>query len=167
METAVGRKILSEMPDTPGSLAIAISEAIEQAVEREDTRYALGSVLNHVMMHQTIIGLEAKKQLEKVGRYPDVVIGCAGGGSNFAGISFPFICDKIHGKEVRIIATEPEACPTLTRGPYVYDAGDVAKMTPLLPMHSLGHGFIPPAIHAGGCGTTAWRLLSAMCASLG
>jgi len=117
METAIGRKILAEMPDTPGSLAIAISEAIEQAVEREDTRYALGSVLNHVMMHQSIIGLEAKKQLEKVGRYPDVVIGCAGGGSNFAGISFPFICDKIHGKEVRIIATEPEACPTLTRGP--------------------------------------------------
>jgi tryptophan synthase beta chain len=149
-QTAVGRRILSEMPDTPGSLAIAISEAIEQAVERDDTRYALGSVLNHVMLHQTIIGLEARKQLEKVNLYPDIVIGCAGGGSNFAGISFPFICDKIHGREVKIIATEPEACPTLTRGPYVYDSGDVAKMTPLLPMHSLGHGFIPPAIHAGG-----------------
>ncbi|EAT59234.1 TrpB-like pyridoxal phosphate-dependent enzyme [Chlorobium ferrooxidans] len=149
-QTAIGRKILSEMPDTPGSLAIAISEAIEQAVERDDTRYALGSVLNHVMLHQTIIGLEARKQLEKVNLYPDIVIGCAGGGSNFAGISFPFICDKIHGKEVQIIATEPEACPTLTRGPYIYDSGDVAKMTPLLPMHSLGHGFIPPAIHAGG-----------------
>jgi tryptophan synthase beta chain len=149
-QTAVGRRILSEMPDTPGSLAIAISEAIEQAVERDDTRYALGSVLNHVMLHQTIIGLEARKQLEKVSLYPDIVIGCAGGGSNFAGISFPFICDKIHGREVKIIATEPEACPTLTRGPYVYDSGDVAKMTPLLPMHSLGHGFIPPAIHAGG-----------------
>ncbi|NHQ59873.1 TrpB-like pyridoxal phosphate-dependent enzyme [Chlorobium sp. BLA1] len=149
-QTAIGRKILSEMPDTPGSLAIAISEAIEQAVERDDTRYALGSVLNHVMLHQTIIGLEARKQLEKVHLYPDIVIGCAGGGSNFAGISFPFICDKIHGKEVQIIATEPEACPTLTRGPYIYDSGDVAKMTPLLPMHSLGHGFIPPAIHAGG-----------------
>ncbi|NTW55323.1 MAG: TrpB-like pyridoxal phosphate-dependent enzyme [Chlorobaculum sp.] len=150
METAIGRKMLEEDPDTPGSLAIAISEAIEQAVERDDTRYALGSVLNHVMLHQTIIGLEARKQFEKIGRYPDIVIGCAGGGSNFAGISFPFICDKIHGKEVKVIATEPEACPTLTRGPYVYDSGDVAKMTPLLPMHSLGHRFIPPAIHAGG-----------------
>ncbi|NTV67610.1 MAG: TrpB-like pyridoxal phosphate-dependent enzyme [Chlorobaculum sp.] len=148
--TAIGRRILEEDPDTPGSLAIAISEAIEQAVERDDTRYALGSVLNHVMLHQTIIGLEARKQFEKIGRYPDIVIGCAGGGSNFAGISFPFICDKIHGKEVRVIGTEPEACPTLTRGPYVYDSGDVAKMTPLLPMYSLGHRFIPPAIHAGG-----------------
>jgi tryptophan synthase beta chain len=148
--TAIGRRILEEDPDTPGSLAIAISEAIEQAVERDDTRYALGSVLNHVMLHQTIIGLEARKQFEKIGRYPDIVIGCAGGGSNFAGISFPFLYDKIHGKEVKVIATEPEACPTLTRGPYVYDAGDVAKMTPLLPMHSLGHRFIPPAIHAGG-----------------
>jgi len=148
--TAAGRRILEEMPDTPGSLGIAISEAIEQAVEREDTRYALGSVLNHVMLHQTIIGLEAKKQLDKIGLYPDVVIGCAGGGSNFAGISFPFLCDKIHGRNLQVIATEPEACPTLTRGPYVYDTGDVAKMTPLLPMHSLGHRFIPPAIHAGG-----------------
>ncbi len=149
-QTAVGRKILAEMPDTPGSLAIAISEAIEQAVSNDDTRYALGSVLNHVMLHQTIIGLEARKQFEKAGLYPDVVIGCAGGGSNFAGISFPFLYDKIHGKNVQVIATEPEACPTLTRGPYIYDAGDVAKMTPFLPMHSLGHGFIPPAIHAGG-----------------
>ncbi|TNJ36812.1 TrpB-like pyridoxal phosphate-dependent enzyme [Chlorobaculum thiosulfatiphilum] len=148
--TAIGRKILEEDPDTPGSLAIAISEAIEQAVERDDTRYALGSVLNHVMLHQTIIGLEAKKQFDKIGRYPDIVIGCAGGGSNFAGISFPFLCDKIHGKDVRVIATEPEACPTLTRAPYAYDSGDVAMMTPLLPMHSLGHTFIPPAIHAGG-----------------
>ncbi|ANT64097.1 TrpB-like pyridoxal phosphate-dependent enzyme [Prosthecochloris sp. CIB 2401] len=148
--TEIGRKILDEQPDTPGSLGIAISEAIEQAVEREDTRYALGSVLNHVMLHQSIIGLEAKKQFEKIGTYPDVVIGCAGGGSNFAGISFPFLYDKIHGKELRVVATEPEACPTLTRGPYVYDTGDVAKMTPLLAMHSLGHGFIPPAIHAGG-----------------
>ena len=150
LETAVGRRILEAMPDTPGSLAIAISEAIEQAVEHDDTRYALGSVLNHVMLHQTIIGLEARKQLDKVGLYPDIVIGCAGGGSNFAGISFPFICDKIHGREVQVIATEPEACPTLTRGPYIYDNGDEAKMTPLLAMHSLGHGFIPPAIHAGG-----------------
>ena len=150
METRIGRQILQETPDTPGSLGIAISEAIEQAVERDDTRYALGSVLNHVMLHQTIIGLEAKKQLEKVGLYPDVVIGCAGGGSNFAGISFPFLYDKINGRDVQVIATEPEACPTLTRAPYVYDSGDVAKMTPLLPMHSLGHQFIPSAIHAGG-----------------
>ena len=150
MQTNIGRKILAETPDTPGSLAIAISEAIVLAVQRDDTRYALGSVLNHVMLHQTIIGLEARTQLEKVNLYPDVVIGCAGGGSNFAGISFPFIGDKIHGRDVQIIAVEPEACPTLTRGPYSYDSGDVAKMTPLLPMHSLGHGFIPPAIHAGG-----------------
>ena len=148
--TAVGRRILEEDPDTPGSLGIAISEAIEQAVERDDTRYALGSVLNHVMLHQTIIGLEARKQFDKIGRYPDIVIGCAGGGSNFAGISFPFLYDKIHGKDVQVIATEPEACPTLTRAPYAYDSGDVAMMTPLLPMHSLGHTFIPPAIHAGG-----------------
>jgi tryptophan synthase beta chain len=149
-QTAIGRKILAETPDTPGSLAIAISEAIEQAVSNDDTRYALGSVLNHVMLHQTIIGLEARKQFEKVNLYPDIVIGCAGGGSNFAGISFPFLYDKIHGRNVQVIATEPEACPTLTRGPYIYDSGDVAKMTPFLPMHSLGHGFIPPAIHAGG-----------------
>lgn len=115
--TEIGRKILSEQPDTPGSLGIAISEAIEEAVQRDDTRYTLGSVLNHVMLHQTVIGLEAKKQFDKIGVYPDVVIGCAGGGSNFAGISFPFIYDKINGKEVRVVATEPEACPTLTRGP--------------------------------------------------
>jgi len=149
-ETEVGRRILAETPDTPGSLGIAISEALEQAVQREDTRYALGSVLNHVMLHQTIIGLEAKKQFEKIGDYPDVVIGCAGGGSNFAGLAFPFLADKIAGKDVRVIATEPAACPTLTRAPYVYDSGDVAMMTPLLPMHSLGHTFVPEPIHAGG-----------------
>ncbi len=149
-ETEVGKKILEEMPDTPGSLGIAISEALEQAVQREDTRYSLGSVLNHVMLHQTIIGLEAKKQFEKIGETPDVVIGCAGGGSNFAGLAFPFIADKIAGKDVRVIATEPAACPTLTRAPYAYDSGDVAMMTPLLPMHSLGHTFVPAPIHAGG-----------------
>ena len=148
--TKAGRDILEKDPDTPGSLGIAISEAIEDAVTSEDTRYSLGSVLNHVLMHQTIIGLEAQKQMKKINEYPDVVIGCAGGGSNFAGIAFPFLCDKIHGKEVRILGVEPEACPTLTRAPYVYDSGDVAMMTPLLPMHSLGHTFIPPAIHAGG-----------------
>lgn len=148
--TQAGRKILEEQPDTPGSLGIAISEAIEDAVTSKDTRYSLGSVLNHVLMHQTVIGLEAKAQFEKIGEYPDVVIGCAGGGSNFAGLAFPFLCDKIHGREVRVIGTEPAACPTLTRAPYAYDSGDVAMMTPLLPMHSLGHTFVPPPIHAGG-----------------
>lgn len=151
METEVGRKILAEDPDTPGSLGIAISEALEQAVPDEHTRYSLGSVLNHVMLHQTIIGLEAKKQFEKIGEYPDVVIGCAGGGSNFAGLAFPFLADKIAGShDPRVIATEPAACPTLTKAPYAYDSGDVAMMTPLLPMHSLGHTFVPAPIHAGG-----------------
>jgi tryptophan synthase beta chain len=149
-ETEAGRRILEKHPDTPGSLGIAISEAIEDAVTSENTRYSLGSVLNHVMLHQTIIGLEAKKQMEIAGDYPDVVIGCAGGGSNFAGLAFPFVCDKIYGTELSVIATEPTACPTLTRGPFVYDSGDTAMMTPLLPMYSLGHDFIPPPIHAGG-----------------
>ncbi len=151
--TEAGKAILAEDPDTPGSLGIAISEAIEAAVtdKKGETRYALGSVLNHVMLHQTIIGLEAKKQLEKAGeKLPDIVIGCAGGGSNLAGIAFPFIYDKIHGSHIDIIPVEPESCPTLTRAPFVYDHGDVAKMTPLLPMYSLGHAFIPPPIHAGG-----------------
>ena len=149
-QTNAGREILKAMPDTPGSLGIAISEAIEEAVSDKDTRYSLGSVLNHVLMHQTVIGLETKKQLQKLGEYPDVVIGCVGGGSNFAGMAFPFVCDKIAGKEVDVIAVEPESCPTLTKGPFVYDSGDVAMMTPLLAMHSLGHTFVPPAIHAGG-----------------
>ena len=149
-ETQAGRKILEEMPDTPGSLGIAISEAIEQAVMDDEVRYSLGSVLNHVLMHQTIIGLEAKKQFEKIGQYPDVIVGCAGGGSNFAGISFPFLADKMNGKDIRVVAVEPSACPTLTRAPYSYDSGDVAMMTPLLAMHSLGHTFVPPPIHAGG-----------------
>ena len=153
METQAGRDILAKYPDTPGSLGIAISEAIEAAVTDEsgETRYSLGSVLNHVMLHQTIIGLEAKKQLEKAGeKLPDVVIGCAGGGSNFAGISFPFLQDKIHGADIDVVAVEPASCPTLTKAPFVYDHGDIAKMTPLLAMNSLGHGFIPPPIHAGG-----------------
>ena len=149
-ETNAGRQILQEMPDTPGSLAIAISEAIEDAVTSKDTRYSLGSVLNHVMLHQTIIGLETKKQFEKIGVYPDVVVGCVGGGSNFAGMGFPFVCDRIHGKNVRIVAVEPTACPSLTRGTFAYDAGDVAMMTPLLAMHTLGHRFVPRPIHAGG-----------------
>ncbi|MFA7158684.1 MAG: TrpB-like pyridoxal phosphate-dependent enzyme [Kiritimatiellia bacterium] len=149
-QTRAGRDVLAKTPDSPGSLAIAISEAIEDAVTSKDTRYSLGSVLNHVLMHQTIIGLEAQKQMKMISEYPDVVIGCVGGGSNFAGITFPFICDKIAGKNVRLVAVEPTACPTLTRGPFAYDSGDVAMMTPLLPMHSLGHAFVPQPIHAGG-----------------
>lgn len=150
--TNAGKAVLEKFPDTPGSLGIAISEAIETAVSDQsgETRYSLGSVLNHVMLHQTIIGLEAKKQLEKTGDYPDVIIGCAGGGSNFAGLSYPFVYDKINGKEIAIYPVEPMACPTLTKAPFVYDHGDEAKYTPLLAMHSLGHKFIPPPIHSGG-----------------
>ncbi|HNS79927.1 MAG TPA: TrpB-like pyridoxal phosphate-dependent enzyme [Kiritimatiellia bacterium] len=148
--TEVGRRILDDDPDTPGALGIAISEAIEDCVKSKDTRYSLGSVLNHVLLHQTIIGLEAQKQMEKISEYPDVVIGCCGGGSNFAGISFPYIRDKIHGKNLRVVGVEPTACPTLTKAPYVYDHGDTAGMTPLLAMHSLGHTFVPKPIHAGG-----------------
>jgi len=152
-ETHAGRSILKEMPDTPGSLGIAISEAIEAAVSDRSgkTRYALGSVLNHVLLHQTIIGLEAKKQLAMAGvKKPDIIIACAGGGSNFAGLSFPFVCDKIHGEEITIIPVEPSACPTMTRGPFAYDHGDVACMTPLIAMYTLGHRFVPAPIHAGG-----------------
>ena len=151
-ETQAGRDALAKDPNTPGSLGIAISEAIEAAIgdTTGKTRYALGSVLNHVMLHQTIIGLETKKQLAMVGETPDVVIGCAGGGSNFAGLAFPFVCDKINGKDLTIYPVEPAACPTLTRAPFAYDHGDTARYTPLLPMHSLGHDFVPPPIHAGG-----------------
>ena len=152
-ETNAGRAILAKDPDTPGSLGIAISEAVEQAVADATgkTKYSLGSVLNHVMLHQTIIGLEAKKQLAMAGvEKPDVVIGCCGGGSNFAGLAFPFVCDKIHGADIEIIPVEPTSCPTMTRGPFLYDFGDTACMTPLLAMHTLGHAFIPPPIHAGG-----------------
>jgi len=151
-ETKAGQDALAKDPDTPGSLGIAISEAIEAAVTDESgkTRYSLGSVLNHVLLHQTIVGLEAKKQLEKIGEYPDIVIGCAGGGSNFAGLAFPFVYDKINGKEIDIYPVEPVACPTMTRAPFVYDHGDTSKYTPLLPMHSLGHAFVPPPFHAGG-----------------
>jgi tryptophan synthase beta chain len=152
-ETNAGRAILAEMPDTPGSLGMAISEAVEAAVTDPtgQTRYSLGSVLNHVMLHQTVIGLEAKKQLALAGeKKADVVIGCAGGGSNFAGLSFPFVLDKINGADITIIPVEPSSCPTLTRAPFVYDHGDTAKMTPLLPMYSLGHNFVPAPIHAGG-----------------
>ncbi len=150
-ETEAGRRILEENPDSPGSLGIAISEAVEQAAKREDTKYALGSVLNHVMLHQTVIGLETLKQMEIAGDYPDIVIGCAGGGSNFAGLMLPFARDKIvDGKKTKILGVEPTACPTLTRGLYRYDFGDTACTTPLLKMHTLGHNFIPAPIHAGG-----------------
>ena len=148
--TQAGRKILEEHPDSPGSLGMAISEAIEDAVGDKDARYSLGSVLNHVLLHQTIVGLEAQKQLEKIGDYPDIVMGCAGGGSNFAGLCLPFARDKIHGKQISIVAAEPTSCPTMTRGPFAYDFGDTAMTTPLLPMHTLGHGFVPAPIHAGG-----------------
>jgi len=148
--TNAGRAILAKDPDSNGSLGIAISEAVEDAATREDTRYALGSVLNHVCLHQTVIGLEAKEQLALAGDYPDVVIGCHGGGSNFAGIAFPFAADKAAGKQVRILAMEPTSCPTLTRGLYAFDYGDTAKMAPIARMYTLGHDFMPPGIHAGG-----------------
>ncbi len=149
-DTEIGRQIQKDHPGTAGSLGIAISEAIEDAMSREDTKYGLGSVLNHVILHQSIIGLEAKKQLEKIGEYPDVVIGCCGGGSNAAGIMSPFVTDQLEGKKVRFVGVEPASCPSLTRGKYAYDFGDVAKQTPLLYMYTLGHDFIPPGIHAGG-----------------
>jgi tryptophan synthase beta chain len=150
-DTRSGRKVLEQNPDSPGSLGIAIAEAIEDAVTSKDTRYGIGSVLNHVLMHQTIIGLEAKKQLEKFGeKKVDIVIGCAGGGSNFAGLSFPFVLDKINGANITIIPAEPTSCPTMTRAPFVYDYGDNSGNAPIVPMHSLGHNFIPPPIHAGG-----------------
>lgn len=148
--TNAGRSILARDPDNNGSLGIAISEAVEDAATRADTCYALGSVLNHVCLHQTIIGLEAKEQLALVGDYPDVVIGCHGGGSNFAGLGFPFISDKANGKNVRILAMEPVSCPTLTKGVFAFDYGDTAQMAPISKMYTLGHDFMPPGIHAGG-----------------
>ncbi|HBK54662.1 TrpB-like pyridoxal phosphate-dependent enzyme [Syntrophomonas wolfei] len=148
--TESGRQALAKDPETPGSLAIAISEAVEDAVTRDDTNYSLGSVLNHVCLHQSIIGQEVKMQMEMVDDYPDIIIGCCGGGSNFAGIAFPFIPDKLAGKNIRLIAVEPTACPTLTQGVYAYDYGDVAGFTPLMKMYTLGHDFIPSGIHAGG-----------------
>ncbi|SFQ96498.1 TrpB-like pyridoxal phosphate-dependent enzyme [Desulfoscipio geothermicus] len=150
-ETAAGRKVLAADPDSPGSLGIAISEAVEVAAQREDTNYALGSVLNHVILHQTVIGQEAKEQMAKAGEYPNIVIGCCGGGSNFAGTAFPFVYDKlVRGAKIRLIAAEPSSCPTLTRGRFGYDFGDVAGLTPLLSMYTLGSEFMPPSIHAGG-----------------
>ncbi len=148
--TQSGRKFLELDPDSPGSLGIAISEAVEIAAGDESTKYSLGSVLNHVLLHQTVIGEEVKVQLAKEGIEPDVIIGCVGGGSNFAGLAFPFLRDKFDGKDIEFIAAEPEACPTLTRGKFGYDFGDTAQLTPLLPMSSLGHTFMPAKIHAGG-----------------
>ena len=151
-DTKAGRDVLARDPDCTGSLGIAISEAVEDAAGRDDTKYSLGSVLNHVLLHQTIVGQEAKKQLEKIGEYPDIIVGCIGGGSNFAGVFLPFVKDKIDGKkpDLRIINVEPEACPTVTKGPYAYDFGDEAMLTPLIKMYTLGHSFVPPPVHAGG-----------------
>jgi len=151
-DTEIGRKILAEDPNSPGSLGIAISEAIEDAFKREDTYYSIGSVINSVLLHQTIIGEEAKKQMEKSGLYPDIIVGCVGGGSNFAGMFLPFVKDKIQGKKpnLRIINVEPQACPSMTKGVYAWDYGDVAGMAPIAKMCTLGHTFIPPGIHAGG-----------------
>jgi tryptophan synthase beta chain len=148
--TNAGRAILARDPGNQGSLGIAISEAVEDAATREDTRYALGSVLNHVCMHQTVIGLESKEQMKLAGDAPDVVIGCHGGGSNFAGIAFPYVADKATGSKVRLVAAEPTSCPTLTKGVYAFDFGDTAQMAPIARMYTLGHDFMPPGIHAGG-----------------
>jgi tryptophan synthase beta chain len=149
-DTDAGRAIRAEHPDSPGSLGIAISEAVEDAAGREDTAYSLGSVLNHVLLHQTVIGQEAVAQMELAGAFPDVVIGCVGGGSNFAGLAFPFLREKIAGRDIDVLACEPAACPTLTRGIFAYDFGDTSKLTPLVAMHTLGHDFVPAPIHAGG-----------------
>jgi tryptophan synthase beta chain len=149
-ETEAGRRVLAEQPDTPGTLGTAISEAVEEAVQCPDTNYSLGSVLNHVLLHQSVVGQEAKAQMEKVGGLPDIVIGCHGGGSNFGGLIAPFVRDKLEEKAMRIIAVEPLSCPTLTNGEYRYDYCDTAGLTPLLKMYTLGHQFTPPGIHAGG-----------------
>jgi tryptophan synthase beta chain len=150
--TKAGSSILSEHPDSTGSLGIAISEAVEVAATNDDTNYSLGSVLNHVLLHQTVVGLEAKRQMELAGEEPDVIIGCVGGGSNYAGIAYPFMADKLAGSkpDLRFVACEPAACPTLTKGTFAYDFGDTVGMVPLLPMYTLGHGFVPAPVHAGG-----------------
>jgi tryptophan synthase beta chain len=149
-DTNAGRAILAADPDSTGSLGIAISEAVEDAAGRDDTAYSLGSVLGHVLLHQTVIGQEAIVQMGRAGAFPDVVVGCVGGGSNFSGLAFPFLREKIAGREIDFLACEPAACPTLTRGVFAYDFGDTGKLTPLVPMHTLGHDFIPAPIHAGG-----------------
>jgi tryptophan synthase beta chain len=149
-KTNAGRSILAKDPRSNGSLGIAISEAVEDAATHEDTKYSLGSVLNHVCMHQTVIGLEAQEQMKLAGEYPDVVIACHGGGSNFSGIAMPFARDKINGRQIRLLAAEPSSCPSLTKGVYAFDYGDTVGMTPIVKMHTLGHDFMPPGIHAGG-----------------
>lgn len=149
-KTEAGRSIRKLHPDTPGSLGIAISEAVEDAAAHGDAKYSLGSVLNHVLLHQSVIGLEVKRQLKLAGEKPDILVGCVGGGSNFAGLVFPFVKDKLKGAKIDLLAVEPTACPTMTRGPFCYDFGDTAKLTPLIKMYTLGHSFIPPGIHAGG-----------------
>jgi pyridoxal-phosphate dependent TrpB-like enzyme len=149
-ETEAGRRALAADPDHPGSLGLAISEAVEEAASRADTHYSLGSVLNHVVLHQTVIGIEARQQMQLAGEYPDAVFASCGGGSNFGGIAFPFFADKAAGSDVRLVAVEPASCPTLTRGVYAWDHGDSAGLTPIMKMHTLGHDFVPPGIHAGG-----------------
>ncbi len=167
-ETQAGRAVLAEHPDSTGSLGIAISEAVEQAAQGPDTNYSLGSVLNHVLMHQTVIGQEALTQMEMAGDYPDVLVGCTGGGSNFAGLVFPFLGEKLRGgRDVRIIAVEPAACPSLTRGKFAYDFGDTAKLTPLVKMHTLGSAFVPPGLHAGGLRYHGMAPLVSHCHELG
>ncbi|MGO9741114.1 MAG: TrpB-like pyridoxal phosphate-dependent enzyme [Roseiarcus sp.] len=167
-ETASGRAVLAQHPDSPGSLGIAISEAVEVAAQNDDTKYALGSVLNHVLLHQTVIGQEAIEQMAMADAYPDVVIGCAGGGSNFAGIAFPFLGEKIRNKrDVRLIAVEPAACPSMTRGTYAFDFGDTGHLTPLVKMHTLGSTFIPPGFHAGGLRYHGMAPLVSHCLNLG
>ena len=148
--TNSGRAVLADTPDSPGSLGIAISEAVEDAATHPDTNYSLGSVLNHVMLHQTVIGQEAKLQMEMAGEEPDIVIGCFGGGSNFGGLALPYVLDRLEGRGPRILAVEPASCPSLTRGTFEYDYGDTGKLTPLVKMYTLGHTFVPPGIHAGG-----------------
>jgi len=166
-ETNAGRQILAADPDCPGSLGIAISEAVEAAVCDPGAKYALGSVLNHVLLHQTIIGLEAEKQFELIGDSPDVVIGCVGGGSNFAGLAFPFIRRRLEGRAIRFVAAEPRSCPSMSRGQYRYDFGDTTRLTPLVKMFTLGHSFVPPGIHAGGLRYHGMAPLVSLCAKLG
>jgi tryptophan synthase beta chain len=167
-ETRSGRAVLEKNPEHPGSLGIAISEAVEVAAASEDTKYALGSVLNHVLLHQTVVGQEAMAQLEMAGDYPDIVVGCTGGGSNFAGIAFPFIGAQLRGgKKLRVVAVEPAACPSLTRGRYAYDFGDTGHLTPLVKMHTLGSTFTPPPFHAGGLRYHGMAPLVSHCLHLG
>jgi tryptophan synthase beta chain len=168
LETNSGRAILAAQPESPGSLGIAISEAVEVAAQSDDTKYSLGSVLNHVLMHQTVIGIEALEQMQAADAYPDIIVGCTGGGSNFAGIAFPFLGEKLRNKrEVRIIAVEPAACPSLTRGRYAFDFGDTGHLTPLVKMHTLGSAFIPPGFHAGGLRYHGMAPLVSHCKELG